>query len=910
MTGKLLKKKIFSSRGQLLKFKEACNQRIWESDVSPTFRLLERDYPDDSKLPDLRISILDIEVDRDPRRGYAPVNNPFCPILSFTVYHKWCDQPITIAVPPPGMPWDEAIQLVNNPTHPDGYGVLGSDQGYYLVQEEIQLLEIFAEVIQNTDILTGWNSEFYDLPYIVNRARVIIGGEDPDVIANEKNFDPAESCHKYLKRLSAFPVLPDVSEVEVYGRRERVYHLLGRRHIDYLALYKKFVKAELLSFTLDAILQLEVGQTKVKYDGSIDQFYRNEFRRFLAYNRQDVMGLSAVDDKKRLIGMANQMIHMSGVTFDKVVGSVTIIEQAVLRELHRERNEIAWDRVEHEPDYNVPGAFVVDPKAGKYGWGGSYDVNSLYPTMIRMLNISPETMIGQLDLSRTMQLLNQYVDDYLKIPVEQRNPHDEMFNYRKGRKTDFAYTHAWHQFTGVLEYHDVIAGSSNMIKLITESEAYTMSANQLRDLILKNNWCITANGTIFDLNREGIIPYCLTKWYNERVEYQKKAEEYKELAAEAAKKGEVAQAAELRRLQEFFDMVQDAKKKFLNSTYGAYLNRFFRFYDPRCGRSVTLSGRVVVKHMCRKTCELLAGNYDFDYDVLLGGDTDSVYINYEGFFHREQIEKNIDNAVMLGDWVGERINESFADYLSGQFLIPEERCKIVRVKRETVFDRAIFKNKKKRYALHVLDESGKRIPKGQKGELKIVGMEVKRSDTPKHIQDFLQECLRLVLVEGYEEEQLRVWVEEYRARFRDLPPWKRGSPVRVHNMQRTNDKLDRYEEAKDKHDFNTKKPLAYFAVVAARQTNFLMQKFNEQRWEPLKDGDKIEVLSLAAGNVFGFEHVAVRVGEDYIPEWFRELPFDDAAHEKKLIDQKLENVFGSLGWDFGPRDHFGFQIFL
>lgn len=886
---------------------EFAGKRFWESDVNPTFRFLERYYPHDDQLPNLHISIFDIEVDKVDGQ-FSTTDNPFAPITSVTVYHQWLKQSITLAVPPPNLTMEQARKLCLQENNPDGYGPLDEAHGYYLMEDEIQLLEVFAGVIQDSDILAGWNNEFYDLPYIINRARHVIGGESLDFIHNDVELNCTDKSREYLEKLSVFQVLPDVSVQENYGRKERTYQIVGRRNIDYLVFYKKFIKAELHSFTLDAILQHEVNQTKVKYDGSIDEFYRRQFRQFLAYNRQDVMGLSAIDDKLRLVNMANQMIHMSGVTFDKAVGSVAIIEQAVLRELHRERGEIAWDRVDHEPDRHVPGAFVVAPRAGKFGWGGSYDVNSLYPTMIRLLNISPETMVGQLDIGRTTVKLNEYVDDFLNIPLEDRFPQNGMYSYRNRADDGVskAYTDAWHRFTGVLEYHDVIDGSSNIVKLVTPESVITMTGKEMRNLLKANNWCITANGTVFDLTREGIIPYCLTKWYNERAEYRKKAGLLEKEALEARKAGDLQKAEELSNLADFYNMVQNAKKLFLNSTYGAYLNRFFRFYDPRCGRSVTLSGRVVVKHMCRKACELLGGEYNFDRDVLLGGDTDSTYISYESFLNREGIEKTLENVTEVGDQIGEIINDSFVEHLAEQFLVPPERCNIVQAKRETIFDRAIFKDKKKRYAMHVLDKEGKQIPKGHRDELKIVGMEVKRSDTPKIIQDFLQDCLRRVLVEGYEEEDLRSHVDDFRTQWRSLSPWKQGSPVRVHNLYTTNIILDNFEKS---GDVIAKKPQVYYAVQAARNTNKLMERFKEQRWDSIKDGDKIDVLYLKPGNPYQIDSIAIRVGEEHIPDWFIELPFDTNAQEKKMIDQKLDNTFGSLGWEFGPREHEGYDLF-
>jgi DNA polymerase elongation subunit (family B) len=226
-----------------------------------------------------------------------------------------------------------------------------------------------------------------------------------------------------------------------------------------------------------------------------------------------------------------------------------------------------------------------------------------------------------------------------------------------------------------------------------------------------------------------------------------------------------------------------------------------------------------------------------------------------------------------------------------------------------VFDRAIFKDKKKRYAMHIVDKEGKRLPKGHRDELKIVGMETRRSDTPKYIQDFLTECLTDVLVDGIEEEELRTKVEAFREEFRKIPAWKRGSPVRLNNFQVTCKKIEEFEKAQEDHDFSAKKPLSYYAVIAAKNTNALMDLYREQRWEKLREGDKIEILSLLK-NDYGIEKVAIRVGEDYVPEWFKALPFDDNFHEKRQIDQKLDNIFGALNWNFDSVDHNGYSIFF
>lgn len=315
------------------------------------------------------------------------------------------------------------------------------------------------------------------------------------------------------------------------------------------------------------------------------------------------------------------------------------------------------------------------------------------------------------------------------------------------------------------------------------------------------------------------------------------------------------------------------------------------------------------------------GNFDneYVYDIDMGTDSpyfftndilvhNSSYIAFESFMDREGIPKTLDNAILIGDMVRDVINDSFADYLSSQFLVPKERVDIVKVKRETIYDRALFKNEKKRYALHVLDADGKKIPKGDKGEIKIIGLEVKRSDTPEYIAKFLQECLRLVLVEGYQEDDLRGYVDEFRSKFREMPSWKKGSPIRVNKLQIGTKFMNDYDDAINRNDFSVKKPQVYWVVAAAANTNRLIEEFKEDRWDKIHDGDKVNVLFLKPNN-HNIERVAIRVNEEYIPQWFQELQFDDEAHEKKLIDKKLQNIFGGLNWEFEERNHTGYTIF-
>lgn len=857
---------------------------IFESDVPPVFRLLEERFPNDDT-PPLKVSFIDIEADKDPSKGWSRVSDPYAIVNAITIYNKWENQYYTIAVAPPTLTRDEAEDLLAQDSNEDGFGSMTMDDGYFVVHGEADLLKAFLDIIADADVLTGWNSTFFDLPYIIQRIRVCLGGERLTKLRKEDGSEgnecnPSAASRPYLERINLFPTQPKMRMVEKYGNVEKTFDICGRVHLDYMELYQKFTFEELHSYTLDAVLQKEVKQTKVQYEGSLDQLYRNDFRTFVAYNRQDVAGLNAMDDKLKMVELANTMVHMAGVTFDKVFGSVSIIEQAILKELHRQ-NYICFDKKKADSiETSVPGAFVVDPNKGLYEWVCSFDINSLYPSVIRALNISPECVVGQFELPETEERFDKYVAEGMSK------------------------TEAWAQFTGVLEYHHIIDEDDDMLTLTIENSGgeITARAKDWKKRIRENGWSLSANGTVFELNREGIVPYCLTKWYEQRVAWKKEASKFGMMQVNETDKDKLN---ELKMQEEYYDMIQLVMKIFLNSTYGALLNRFCRFYDPRLGKSVTLTGRVITKHMCRYASELMTGNYDFDKRAVIYGDTDSTYCKLDWYMRENDIEPTVENAIAIADELGVKINESFPRFMDENTMVGKRRGKIIEAGREVVGRRGLFKDVKKRYAIHVVNSEGKPTDK-----MKIMGMEVRRSDTPKIVQDFLTECLEAVVRDGKGYEEVREMVEDFRENvFRALPPWKRGTPGRVSNLTINSRKLRAYEEAKERQVVNIAKPKTHYSVVAANNTNLMMTQHKEHRWDYIHDGDKIEVLYLRP-NPHGINSIAIKVGETYAPEWFEELPFDDEKHEAKMVDRKMFNVIGSvLDWSFEPVKDFRDETF-
>lgn len=572
--------------------------QTYESDVDVVYRLLEQKYPGD-RGPKLNIQILDIEVDKDPEKGFASIDNPYAAVNAISIHNKWNDEAITIVVPPENLTMEECRDLLDEKLFQTADGTLTTerpesddfepmteDDGYYLVATEAELLMLTLDLMEDADVLSGWNSTFFDIPYLVHRMRIVLGGEMITKIAAEKGdrenpHNPSDESQNFINRLNLFPCPPTIRMVDKFGSVEKTYRLHGRVHLDYLDLYRKFTYEELHSYALDAILEREVDQKKIAYDGSLDQLYRLDFRRFTAYSRQDTMGLSAVDDKMKLIELANSMAHLSGVTMDQVLGTVAMIEQAILKELHKS-NLICYDKQEKEKDYPIPGAYVLEPTKGEYKWISSYDFNSLYPTVIRMLNISPETIVGFVNPTETLAELNRLM-------------HDEGYDGAS----------AWAKFPGTLEYNRVIDQSDEMVEFVEEGtdERVELTGKELYDAIIENDWVITAFGLVLTREKQGIIAYCLEKWYEQRTVYKGKMKDAKNAAKDET---DPQRIAELNAEADYYDMLQLVQKIFLNSAYGALLNAFCRFYDPRMGASVTMSGKICLGEMVEHARTLLS----------------------------------------------------------------------------------------------------------------------------------------------------------------------------------------------------------------------------------------------------------------------------------------------------------------
>jgi len=796
-------------------------REVFESDINPIFRCLEDNYLN-KDAPELQVAFFDIETDFDIERGFSTPSDPFTKVTAITVYLQWMEKLVTLALPPRGMTMDQANEIADK------------FEDTYMFDDEKDLLLTFLDLIEDADILSGWNSDGFDIPYMVNRIAKVLSKDD-------------------TRRFCLWSQYPKPRTFERYGAEQHSYDLIGRVHLDYMDLYRKYTYEERHSYSLDAIGEYELNERKTQYEGSLDKLYNKDFETFIQYNRQDCALLGKLDDKLKFIDLANELAHANTVLLQTTMGAVAVTEQAIINEAHRRGMVVPnrKQRNEGSEETQVAGAYVATPKTGLHDWLGAIDINSLYPSAIRALNMGPETIVGQLRPIMT----------------------DLHVQRKIAAKSSFA--GSWEGLFGTLEYSAVMNKEiGTEITIDWEdgtSEVY--SAKQIYDMIYDSNrpWAMSANGTIFTLEKKGVVPGLLERWYDERKELQAKM-----------------RACEDKKERAFWDKRQLVKKINLNSLYGAILNPYCRFFDQRIGQSTTLCGRAIARHMDATVNQMITGEYDHTGKSIVYGDTDSVYFTawptIQADVAKGTMEWNRNICVKLYDQIVEQVNVTFPDFMYQAFHTTPELGSIIKGGRELVASRGLFITKK-RYAVLIYDQEGKRLDtEGNTGKVKAMGLDLKRSDTPKVVQDFLSRILKQVL-DGADRDKIVDEVRIFKTEFRKRPAWEKGTPKRVN-------KLTWYSE----QEINQGRANMPGHVRAAMNWNNLCRMHSDNYSMKITDGQKTIVCKLK-DNPLGYTSVAFPIDESRLPTWFTALPFDDGDMESTIIDSKVENLLDVLKWD-------------
>ena len=323
------------------------------------YQYISEKYPQDEikfDISQIKLVTLDIEVSSE--QGFPDVESCQEEILAITIQDYTTKEIITWGV----KPFDNKQKNVT----------------YHCCSSEYQLLSSFIEywMVDVPDVVTGWNIQFYDIPYICKRLNRVLG-------------------EKLMKRFSNWGLVSQ-GEVFKHGRKHTTFDIGGLTQLDYLDLYRKFTYKAQESYRLDYIAEVELGQKKLDHSefDTFKDFYTKGWQKFIEYNIVDVELVDRLEDKMKLIELALTMAYDAKVNYNDVFYQVRMWDNIIYNYL-KKTNVVIPPKVDANKDEKYAGAYVKEPIPGKYDWVVSFDLNSLYPHLIMQYNISPETLLDE-----------------------------------------------------------------------------------------------------------------------------------------------------------------------------------------------------------------------------------------------------------------------------------------------------------------------------------------------------------------------------------------------------------------------------------------------------------------------------------------------------------------------------------
>lgn len=658
-------------------------------DINLECQYIGTEFPDSEVDYDynmLKVATIDIETTCD--KGFPNVEDPQEKIIAITIQIG-----------------DKTTSLGLGSFH-----VAGVDSFDYA--EERDLLATFLDFWDNErpDIVTGWNIRFFDIPYLYNRIREVLG-------------------EKEAKRLSPWRIIKQKS-VHRRGREQIIFEIFGISVMDYFDLYQTFTYVNQESYRLDHIAYVELGERKLSYEehGSIREFYKNDFQKFMEYNIKDVHLVTRLEEKLKLMELAVALAYAAKVNFMDVFSQVKMWDSIIYHYL-KEHNIVIPPRAVTQKSEQYAGAYVKEPIVGMHDWIMSFDLNSLYPHLIMQYNVSPETKV------------NNFENDMLPNLISPNG-------------------------------------------LLQQSEVTMSYVNEWK----KKNLSIASNGVTFTREFKGFLPSIMEKLYTERKVAKKKMIEAQQQREQVASMNmpTIAKAGLAKKLD--YDITkyknqQLVRKVQLNSAYGAVGNEYCRYYDVHLAEAITISGQFSIRWIEQKLNEYLnkvLGTDGKDYVVAI--DTDSVYLRVGDLVSRFCPHKTEQETV---DFLDKTAEEAILPYIDKQY---EEMARLVnayqqkmKMGREAIANKGIW-TAKKRYILNVLDNEGVRY---KEPKIKVTGIETTRASTPEAVRKFLTETIRLIL--DTDEDTVINHIEKVKDTFMGLEPSEIAFPRGIKGLHKYGD---------------------------------------------------------------------------------------------------------------------------
>jgi DNA polymerase elongation subunit (family B) len=769
------------------------NPKAYESDLNEEVRtLIDLYYENDDVSKGHRDFYFDIETAKD-ENGYSTIDDVRTAITSIAYYDKAGNDRRVLIL-------DERNRIKESVIEGDNYvlEIFRSERDLLT-----RFINAFAE-IQPT-VITGWNTDGYDIPYLLGRCKKVLGNQ------SIKKFSPAG--------------------IVTQNPKSKKWKIFGVSSLDYIKLYKNFTYTELPNYRLDTVGKTELGKGKVEYDGDLDDLFEQDIHKFAYYNMTDVDLVYELDEKLQLINLARTICHKGHVPYEDVYYASKYLDGAAIVDLKR-NGFVAPNKqfrfIEEERQDALAGAYVMPPIPGLYKWIYDLDLTSLYPSIIMSLNISPETKIG---------VINNWDEECLLSPKSQE-----------------------------VSIHN----NPNTIP-------------DVKQWLSNNKYTVASNGAVYDTSRKGFLPAILEKWFNERVTFKNKRDEY-EVGSEDYK---------------FYDALQLTQKVLLNSFYGVLGLKTFRFHDLDNAGAITATGQSVIKFSAKVINKYYEKETGKDYFINANGnkaefsfytDTDSTFVSslpliekrYPGFDETDE-QFMIDKTNEIASEIQKYVNAMYDQYAVAFHNTNDHRFQI---KQEYVAKSGLW-IAKKRYAQWVIFKEGKPTNK-----MDIKGLDVVRSSFPTDFKKIMKETLWCVLKEKSKTETSDV-IFEFKSSIQKSD---------VLNVMKNSGVKEVSKYIKNRKPFTGYMSGTPAHVKSAINFNDMLTQLNTDVTD-ITNGEKVK-WGYLKNNPYGFDTMALRGYED--PKElvdFVNMYIDRDKMFERDLQGKIDDFYAAMNWGKLPENN-------
>jgi len=692
---------------------------------------------------------------------------------------------------------------------------------------EHDLLHAFLNLWEQLDptIITGWNTEYFDVPFLYYRI--------------ENQLGTIDAARMSPLRKVKFGTYSHDAPVE----------LAGLNHLDYMLLFKKYNAKQEPSYKLGDIGEKYANLAKIEYEGNLDRLFNEDINKFIEYNIRDVEILIELEKRFKFIELTIAICHLCHVPYEQIYLSTALNDGAILTYLKRQNivspNKPTTIRPAlYDIKEEYAGGYLKDPVPGLYEWVIDLDFTSLYPSIIRSLNIGIETYIGRI-VNKDKYDNNWTLDDLKGMDHEQLVTIERL-------KDD---------------------------KTTSQSE---IKVGQIIDYIEQGGMMIAASGAIFRTDKPSVVCEVLTDWFNKRVEY-------KNLMKKAYKAGNAVKG-------EFYNRRQHAYKIKLNDLYGCYAINGWRYTDGHkiISKAITLTGQRVTQESIKFINAWINEQLDTtDKDYVVTSDTDSLFIQVKDLVLQRYPETKtkdeyIKAVLEIATEVQKYANANIERVAREKFNIKGDHY--FELKQEVVIERGYFAGKR-RYAMYIVNKEGVTVD-----EMVMMGLDLMKSNMTPMYRKFGEELLKQIMF-GTDKKEIDKRILDFKKYVKDLPLGDIAKPTGVKQVASYIDRKPGIGEI-----FSTLKLKCPINTKAAVWYNDLLRfKKLDKKYPCFREGDKMRYIQLKDNpyriDVIGF------TGNDpeFIVEFMDKYADREQGFETSLMN-KLVGIYEDLGWVF-PSMH-------